>query len=88
MAGRDPRSHPGAAVYFIARLISTRSRHLHSPVQQPGTVNLTLYEAPNPLTLSKDCLNPVYFQSHTLACHSQLQHVIPLPCINLCNAPL
>jgi len=32
--------------------------------------------------------NPFYFQSHTLAFHSQLQHVILLPCINLCNAPL
>ena len=31
---------------------------------------------------------PFYFQSHTLAFHSQLQHVILLPCINLCNAPL
>jgi len=29
-------------------------------------------------------LNPLYFQSHTLAFHFQLQHVIPLPCIN-CN---
>ena len=42
----------------------------------------TLYEALNPLILSKDYLNPFYFQSHTLAFHSQLQHVIPLPCIN------
>jgi len=48
----------------------------------------TLYEALIPLTLSIDYLNPFYFQSHTLAFHSQLQHVIPLPCINLCNAPL
>jgi len=32
--------------------------------------------------------NTFYIQSHTLAFHSQLQHVIPLPCINLCNAPL
>jgi len=48
----------------------------------------TLYEALIPLTLSKDYLNPFYFQSHILAFHSQLQHVIPLPCINLCNAPL
>jgi len=49
----------------------------------------TLYEALNPLTLSKDYLNPFYFQSHTLAFHhSQLQHVIPLSCISLCNAPL
>ena len=52
----------------------------------------TLYEALNPLTLSKDYLNPFYFQSHTLitlAFHSQLQHVIPLTCINyLCNVPL
>ena len=38
------------------------------------------------VTLSKDYLNPFYFQSHTVAFHSQLQHVIPLPCINLCNA--
>ena len=60
----------------------------HSPVKQLGTVYLTLYEALNPLTLSKDYLNPFYFQSHTLAFHSQLQHVIPLPCIDLCNAPL
>jgi len=40
------------------------------------------------VTLSKDYLNAFYFQSHTLALHSQLQHVIPLPCINLCNVPL
>ena len=60
----------------------------HSPVQQLGTVYLTLYEALNPLTLSKDYFNHFYFQFHTLAFHSQLQHVIPLPCINLCNAPL
>jgi len=39
-------------------------------------------------SLSKDHLNPFYFQSHSLTFHSQLQHVIPLPCINLCNAPL
>jgi len=56
-------------------------------IQQPGTVYLTLYEALNPLTLSKGYLNPSYVQSHTLAFHSHLQHVIPLPCINLCNAP-
>jgi len=55
----------------------------HLPAQQLGTVYLTLHEALNPLTLSKDYLNPFYFQSHTLAFHSQLQHVI-----NLCNAPL
>ena len=40
------------------------------------------------ITLSKDYLNPFYFQSHTLAFHSQLQHAIPLRCITLCNAPL
>jgi len=33
-------------------------------------------------------LNPFYFLSHTLAFHSQLLHVLPLPRINLCNAPL
>jgi len=37
---------------------------------------------------TKTYLNPFYFQSHTLAFHFQLQHVIPHPCINLCNAPL
>jgi len=42
----------------------------------------------SPSILSKGYLNAFYFQSHTLAFHSQLQHVIPLPCINLCNAPL
>jgi len=30
-------------------------------------------------TLSKDDLNPFYFLSHTLAFHSQLLHVLPLP---------
>jgi len=67
---------------------SSASAPSHLPVQQLGTVYLTLYEALNPLTLSKDYLNPFYFQSHTLTFHSQLQHLIPLPCINLCNAPL
>jgi len=33
----------------------------HSPVQQLGTVYLTLYKALNPLTLSKDYLNHFYF---------------------------
>jgi len=52
------------------------------------SVYQTLYEALNPLTLSKDYLNPFYFQCHTLAFHSQLLHVLPLPRINLCNALL
>jgi len=58
---------------------SSASAPSHSPVQQLGTVYLTLYEALNLLTLTKDYLNPFYFQSHTLAFHFQLQHVIPLP---------
>ena len=41
-----------------------------------------------PYVLSKDDLNPFYFLSHTLALHSQLLHVLPLPRVNLCNAPL
>jgi len=53
-----------------------------------GTVCLTLCEVLNLSTLSKDDLNPFYFLSHTLAFHSQLLHVLPLPRINLCNAPL
>jgi len=77
----------GATTLFHALGSSSASAPSHSPVQQLGTVYLTLYEAPNPSTLSKDYLNPFYFQSHTLAFHYQLQHVIPLPCINLCNAP-
>jgi len=71
-------------VPFLAGVIQTF--FLRDTVQQLGAVYLTLYEALNPLTLSKDYLNPSYF--HTLVFHSQLQHVIPLPCINLCNAPL
>jgi len=78
----------GATSLFHALSSSSASAPSHSPVQQLGTVYLTLYEALNQLTLSKDYLNPFYFQSHTLAFHSQLQHVIPLRCINLCNAPL
>ena len=78
----------GATSSFHALGSSSASAPSHSPVQQLGAVYLTLYEALNPLTLSKDYLNPFYFQSHTLTFHSQLQHVIPLPCINLCNTPL
>jgi len=73
-------------VPFLAGVIQTF--FLRDTVQQLGAVYLTLYEALNPLTLSKDYLNPSYFQSHTLVFHSQLQHVIHLPCINSCNAPL
>ena len=40
------------------------------------------------LRLVLDDLNPFYFLSHTLAFHSQLLHVLPLPSVNLCNAPL
>jgi len=78
----------GHTSLFHALGSNSASAPSHSPVQQLETVYLTLYEALNPLTLSKDYLNPFYFQSHTLAFHFQLQHVIPLPCINLCNAPL
>jgi len=85
---RSSLQRQGAISLFHALGSSSASVPLHLPVQQLGTVYLTLYEALNPLTLSKDYLNPFYFQSHTLAFHSQLQHVIPFPCINLCNVPL
>jgi len=62
-------------ILFHALGSSSASAPSHSPVQQLGTVYLTLYEALNPLTLSKDYLNPFYFQSYTLAFHFQLQHV-------------
>ena len=78
----------GATSLFHALGLSSASAPSHSQAQQLGAFYLTLYEALNPLTLSTDYSNPFYFQSHTLAFHSQLQHVIPLPCINLCNAPL
>ena len=55
-------------------------QNIHLTRAQLGTVYLTLYEALKPVTLFKNYLNPFYF-------HSQLQQVIPLPCINLCNAP-
>ena len=67
---------------------SSASASSHSPVRRLGTVCLTLCEVLNLSTLSKDDLNPFYFLSHTLAFHSQLLHVLPLPRINLCNTPL
>jgi len=78
----------GATSLFHALGSSSASAPSHSPVQQLGTVYLTLYEVLNPLILLKDYLNPFYFQSYTLAFRFQLELVIPLACINLCNAPL
>ena len=78
----------GATSLFHALGSSSASAPSHSPVQRLGTVCLTLCEVLNLSTLSKDDLNPFYFLSHTLAFHSQLLHVLPLPHFNLCNAPL
>ena len=78
----------GATSSFHALGSSSASAPSHSPVRRLATVCLTLCEVLNLSTLLKDDLNPFYFLSHTLAFHSQLLHVLPLPRVNLCNAPL